>query len=71
MIVQEIIGELVRTYSDRGVYIHGGYPEADYAEAVDPVSAGRTYVETDRIIEPIEPTEEEYAEMGRIFMGVS
>ena len=47
MIIQERISEtLVRTYSDRDVYIHGGNPEADYAEAVDPISANRTYTET-------------------------
>ena len=57
MIVQERIEgtDLVRTYSDRGVLIHGGYPEADYADAVDPVDAHRTYTETDI---PIEPDEE-------------
>ena len=49
MIIQELIGnDLVRTYSDKNVYIHGGFPEADYAEAVDPVGMGRTYTETDR-----------------------
>lgn len=49
MIVQENIAgtNLVKTFSDRGVLIHGGYPEADYEEAIDPVDAGRTYVETD------------------------
>lgn len=47
MIIQEIISEtLVRTYSDRNVMIHGGFPEGDYAEAIDPISAGRTYTET-------------------------
>ena len=52
MIVQENIAgtNLVKTFSDRGVYIHGGYPDADYEEAIDPVSAGRTYVETDTYI---------------------
>lgn len=39
--------ECVRTYSDSGVKIHGGYPEADYDEAVDPTDRGRTYTETD------------------------
>lgn len=39
--------DLIRTWSDAGVYIHGGYPEADYAEVIDPVSKHRTYVETD------------------------
>ncbi len=52
MIVQENITgtNLVKTFSDRGVLIHGGYPEADYEEAIDPVDAGRTYVETDTYI---------------------
>lgn len=60
MIVQEQLGDgLVRTYSDKNVYIHGGFPEADYAEAVDPVSMGRTYTETDIPIEDEEATAEE------------
>ena len=71
MIIQEQINEtLVRTYSDRGVYIHGGYPEADYEEVVDPISAERTYIETDRTIELDETTIDEYAMAGRILMGV-
>lgn len=60
MIVQERIGDYVRTYSDSGMYIHGGYPEADYAEAIDPASFGRTYTETDRHIED-EPIDAEEA----------
>ena len=60
MIVQERIGDYVRTYSDSGKYIHGGYPEADYAEAIDPASMGRTYTETDRLIED-EPIDAEEA----------
>ena len=52
MIIQEQISDtLVKSYSDRNVYIHGGYPEADYVEAIDPISMNRTYVETDRPIE--------------------
>lgn len=70
MIVQEIIGDSVRTYSDAGFLIHGGFPEGDYAEAVDPIDAGRTYTETDIPIEEDEPTEDDYAEAGRIMMGV-
>ena len=47
MIIQEQINEtFIRTYSDRNMMIHGGYPEGDYAEAIDPISAGRTYTET-------------------------
>lgn len=71
MIIQEQISDtLIRTYSDANVYIHGGYPEADYAEVIDPISANRTYTETDIPIEQT-ATEEEYAEIGKIFMGVS
>ena len=68
MIVQEIINEtLVRSYSDRNVYIHGGYPEADYMESIDPIAMNRVFVETDI---PIPSTEEDYAAVGRILMGV-
>lgn len=51
MIKTEIIGNLVKTYSDLGMKIHGGMPEGDYDEAYDPVDSGRTYVETDIPIE--------------------
>lgn len=50
MIVQEHItngsAEFVLTRSDT-YYIHGGDPEGDYTEAIDPVGANRTYTETD------------------------
>jgi len=46
MIKTEIIGNLIKTYSDLGVKIHGGLPEADYDEAYDPIDSGRTYIET-------------------------
>lgn len=63
MIIQEIINEtLVRTYSDRGVLIHGGMPEGDYAEAIDPVDLHRVYTETDIPIEDEEDTEPNEAE---------
>ena len=42
---------LVRAYSDKGVKIHGGFPEGDYNEAIDPVDTGRIYKETDIKIE--------------------
>lgn len=70
MIVQEIIGDSVRTYSDAGFLIHGGFPEGDYAEAIDPIDMHREYTETDIPIEEDEPTEDDYAEAGRIMMGV-
>lgn len=38
---------LVRAYSDAGFMIHGGNPEADYSEAVDPADQNRKYTETD------------------------
>lgn len=57
MIIQEEIGNgLVKTYSDKGVFIKGGVPEGLYAEAIDPKELGRVYVETD---EPIPQPEEE------------
>ena len=43
--------DFVRTYSDRGMMIHGGSPEGDYSEASEPASYGRTYTETDIPIE--------------------
>lgn len=46
MIKTEIIGNLIKTYSDLGMKIHGGMPEADYDEAYDPIDSGRTYTET-------------------------
>ena len=49
----------IRTYSDRGMMIHGGMPEADYSEATDPEELGRTYTETNIPIEGTNPTAEE------------
>lgn len=69
MIRTETVGNLVRTYSDAGFYIHGGSPEADYTEAIDPADAGRTYTETDIKIPEEEPTDEDYAAAGRILLG--
>ena len=58
MIVQEDIGNgLVKTYSDKGMYIKGGVPEGLYAEAIDPKELGRVYVETDEPI--LQPEDEE------------
>ena len=57
MIIQEEIGNgLIKTYSDKGMFIKGGVPEVLYAEAIDPKELGRVYVETD---EPIPQPEEE------------
>ena len=65
--------ELIRAYSDKKVYIHGGKPEADYVEAIDPVSLNRKYTETEIPIEdedegegevtptPVEPVDQDEA----------
>jgi hypothetical protein len=47
MIVQEHLDDgLVRTYSNAGFKVHGGFPEADYDIVYDPEDANRQYVET-------------------------
>lgn len=51
--------DFVRTYSDRGMMIHGGVPEGDYDVAEDPASFNRTYTETDIPIDGGEVTPEE------------
>ena len=53
----------IRTYSDKGMMIHGGSPEADYSEALDPAELGRTYTETDIPVEGDEATAEEIVEI--------
>lgn len=60
--------DFVRTYSDRGMMIHGGSPEGDYSEACDPAELNRTYTETDI---PIDGGEAEAQEILDILMGVS
>ena len=60
--------EFIRTYSDAGFMIHGGFPEADYDEAVDPAELGRVYTETDI---PIEGDETEAEEIVSILTGES
>lgn len=68
MIIRDQISELlVKTYSDKNVYIHGGFPEADYAEAIDPANINRTYTET---AIPITITDDDYTQVGRILLGV-
>ena len=67
MIKQETIGNSIRTWSDRGMKIHGGFPEADYDEAYDPAELGRTYTETDIPIDGDSTAEE----VVNILTGVS
>ena len=61
MIVQENLeingAQFTKTYSDRGMMIHGGEPEADYSEAIEPTEFGRAYTETDIPIEDAEAEE--------------
>lgn len=69
MIIKETVGDLLHTYSDKRVKIHGGCPVGDYDEAYDPVD--REYTETDIPITVEEATEEDFAQAGRIMMGVN
>lgn len=59
--------QMVHTFSDKGVKIHGGFPEGDYDEAHDPAEFGRTYVETEIPIEE----ESDPEEIVDILTGVS
>lgn len=59
----------VRTYSDTGHRV-----ERDgvvYDEAIDPADTGRTYTESSEMVGGDEESEDDYAEAGRIMMGVS
>ena len=62
MIIAETIiidgKEFVRSYSDAGYKIHGGFPDDNYNEAIDLVDSGRTYTETDIPIEDDAEAEE-------------
>ena len=68
MIIEEILPDnpdLVKRYSDKGVYIHGGLPEGDYTEAIDLISANRVYTETNIPILPnLEDAEAEEAKQA-------
>ena len=76
MVIQEHFDvdgkDFIRTYSDAGMKVHGGFPEGDYDEACDPAEFNRTYTETDIPIDADEEEAEdaEYAQAGRILMGV-
>lgn len=60
--------DFIRTYSDAGMMIHGGSPEADYDVAEDPAELGRTYTETDMPIDD-EAAEADKAEAFDILIG--
>lgn len=65
MIVTENYGkrfdgiDLIRTYSDANMMIKQDKTGNLYTEAIDPVTMGRTYTETDIPIEPEEPEDGE------------
>ena len=67
--MREIDGHVFQyTYSDAGLKI-----ERDgklYNDAYDPTEMDRIYIETNTPIETMEPTDEEYAEAGKILLGV-
>lgn len=60
IVYEDLQNGLVKAHSDAGFYIHGGSPENDYVEAIDPKSANRKYTETDRKIPQPEATIEDY-----------
>ena len=47
VVYEELQTGLVKAYSDSGLKIRGGDPEFNYNQAIDPVSLGRIYKETD------------------------
>ena len=72
MIITERIAidgkEFIHNYSDAGRYVvRDG---VSYDDAIDPVESNRVYSEGDVIPEE-EPTDETYAEIGKIMMGVA
>lgn len=54
-------------YSDAGMKVEREGVLYDTAD--DPAEYGRTYNETDIPIETLQPTDEDYAEAGKIMMG--
>lgn len=56
----------IRTYSDRGMMIHGGSPEGDYDEAYDPIELWQIYTETDI---PIDSEDADAEEIVNILTG--
>lgn len=55
MIITETITingrEFIKNYSDAGYLIQKEGTEEIYSEAIDPIDSGRTYVETDKLID--------------------
>lgn len=59
----------IRTYSDTGHRVERD--GVTYDEAIDPADTGRTYTESAEMVGEDEESEDDYAEAGRIMMGVS
>lgn len=60
----------IKTYSDEGFYIHGGFPEGDYVQVIDPPGVNRTYTETDRYIDEMQTVKEKAAAYDVLMGGV-
>lgn len=60
----------IKTYSDEGFYIHGGIPEGDYVQAIDPPGVNRTYTETDRYIDEAQTAKEKAAAYDVLAGGI-
>ena len=58
MIITETITingkQFTKNYSDEGFYIQKVGTEEVYSEAIDPIDSGRTYLETDKLIDDID-----------------
>lgn len=61
MIITETITingkQFIKNYSDEGFYIQKVGTEEVYSEAIDPIDSGRTYVETEELIDSNETDE--------------
>lgn len=65
VIYEDLQNGLVKAHSDSGFYIQGGFPESDYAEAIDPKTENRKYTETSKKIPVPEATVEDYQQKLR------
>lgn len=61
----------IKTYSDEGFYIHGGSPDGDYVQAIDPPGVNRTYTETDRYIDEAQTMKEKAVAYDVLMGGVA
>lgn len=61
----------ILTYSDEGFYIHGGFPEGDYVQAIDPPGVNRTYTETNRYIDEAQTNKEKAVAYDVLMGGVA